>query len=425
MIHSLFVINHSGDVFMEKHWRSIIPRTVMDYFFEAQRQVVKDNKGHEDVPCVIATPHHYLISIYRNGLYFVAVCMSEVPPLFVIEFLHTVVDILEKYFTECNESNIKEHYVVVYELLDEVLDNGYPLATEPNILQELIKPPNIIGNLINTVTGKSNVSSVLPSGQLSNVPWRRADVKYTNNEAYFDIIEEVDAIIDKTGSTVFAEIAGKIECCVRLSGTPDLTLSFINPRLMDDVSFHPCVRLKRWENERILSFVPPDGSFCLMTYHVGCQSAVAIPIYIRHNFFLPKENSQSQTGKIEITVGPRQTMGRVVENLQLSIPMPKFILNCTVTLNQGRATFDPVTKILLWEVGKIDPTKLPNMRGQIHIQSGAVILQSTPSVNVQFTLTQIAISGLKVHRLDMFGENYKPFKGVKYLTKAGNFQIRM
>ena len=35
----------------------------------------------------------------------------------------------------------------------------------------------------------NSVSSVLPSGQLSNVPWRRADVKYTNNEAYFDIVE--------------------------------------------------------------------------------------------------------------------------------------------------------------------------------------------------------------------------------------------
>jgi len=53
-----------------------------------------------------------------------------------------------------------------------------------------------------------SVSSVLPSGQLSNVPWRRADVKYTNNEAYFDLIEEVDAIIDKAGGTVFAEISG-------------------------------------------------------------------------------------------------------------------------------------------------------------------------------------------------------------------------
>lgn len=98
MIHSLFVINHSGDVFMEKHWKSVIPRTVCDYFFEAQRQVhftatliiptesqtqfcffqvVKDNKGHEDVPSIIATPHHYLISIYRNNLFFVSVCMSE------------------------------------------------------------------------------------------------------------------------------------------------------------------------------------------------------------------------------------------------------------------------------------------------------------------------------------------------------------
>jgi AP-3 complex subunit mu len=48
--------------------------------------VVKDNKGHEDVPCVIATPHHYLISIYRNGLYFVAVCMSEGGILFYINY---------------------------------------------------------------------------------------------------------------------------------------------------------------------------------------------------------------------------------------------------------------------------------------------------------------------------------------------------
>lgn len=33
-------------------------------------------------------------------------------------------------------------------------------------------------------------------------------MKYTNNEAYFDIIEEVDAIIDKSGSVISAEIQG-------------------------------------------------------------------------------------------------------------------------------------------------------------------------------------------------------------------------
>lgn len=45
--------------------------------------------------------------------------------------------------------------MVVYELLDEMLDNGFPLATESNILKELIKPPNILRTIANTVTGKS------------------------------------------------------------------------------------------------------------------------------------------------------------------------------------------------------------------------------------------------------------------------------
>lgn len=55
-----------------------------------------------------------------------------------------------------------------------------------------------------------SVSGSLPTGQLSNVPWRRTGVKYANNEAYFDVIEEIDAIIDKSGSTVFGEIQGYV-----------------------------------------------------------------------------------------------------------------------------------------------------------------------------------------------------------------------
>ncbi|CAD1472024.1 unnamed protein product, partial [Heterotrigona itama] len=371
------------DVFMEKHWKSAVARSLCDYFFDQQRRVLSP----EDTPPVIATPHHYLI----------------IPPLFVIEFLHRVVDTFEDYFSECTETIIKENYVVVYELLDEMLDNGFPLATESNILKELIKPPNILRTIANTVTGKSNVSATLPSGQLSNVPWRRTGVKYTNNEAYFDVVEEVDAIIDRTGATVFAEIQGYIDCCIKLSGMPDLTLSFMNPRLFDDVSFHPCVRFKRWESERILSFIPPDGNFRLLSYHIGSQSIVAIPIYVRHNISLKELGG----GRLDITVGPKQTIGRTVENVTLEIPMPKIVLNCTLTPNQGKYSFDPVSKILLWDIGRIDVSKLPNLRGSVH-----------------FTINQLAVSGLKVNRLDMYGEKYKPFKGVKYITKAGKFQIR-
>jgi len=402
---------------MEKHWKSVISRSICDYFFDAQNKA----GAPVDIPPVISTPHHYLISIYRASVFFVAVCMTEVPPLFVIEFLHRVVDTFEDYFNDCSETVIKDNYVVVYELLDEMLDNGFPLATEANILKELIRPPNMLRTVVNTVTGKSNVADTLPTGQLSNIPWRRAGVKYTNNEAYFDVIEEVDAIIDKNGSTVSAEIHGYIDCSVKLTGMPDLTMNFVNPRLFDDTSFHPCVRFKRWESEKILSFVPPDGNFRLLSYHIGSGSVVAIPVYIKHNL----QWQGTSAGKLDITVGPKQTMGRNVEQVKVEVPMPKIVLNCNLTASQGKYSFDPVTKVLVWDIGKIDNTKLPNIRGTVNLVTGATPDGTNPTINVSFTISQMAVSGLKVNRLDMYGEKYKPFKGVKYITKAGRFQVRM
>lgn len=43
-------------------------------------------------------------------------CIITVPPLFVIEFLHRVVDTFEDYFSECSENVVKDNYVVVYEV---------------------------------------------------------------------------------------------------------------------------------------------------------------------------------------------------------------------------------------------------------------------------------------------------------------------
>jgi hypothetical protein len=39
-----------------------------------------------------------------------------VPPLFILEFLHRVMDIFEDSFGECTESTIKENFVIVYEV---------------------------------------------------------------------------------------------------------------------------------------------------------------------------------------------------------------------------------------------------------------------------------------------------------------------
>lgn len=80
---------YCSDVFLEKHWRSVISRSVCDYYLESQRI------NGQDINPVISTPHHYLISIQRGGVSFVAVCKEEISPLFVIEFLHRIVDIFQ------------------------------------------------------------------------------------------------------------------------------------------------------------------------------------------------------------------------------------------------------------------------------------------------------------------------------------------
>lgn len=51
----------------------------------------------------------------------------------------------------------------------------------------------------------------------------------------------------------------------------------------------------------------------------------------------------------------------------IEIPFPKSVLNVTLTPSQGKYSFDPVTKVMTWDVGKIDVTKLPNIRGSVSV----------------------------------------------------------
>lgn len=38
---------------------------------------------------------------------------------------------------------------------------------------------------------------------------------------------------------------------------------------LEDVKFHQCVRLSRFENDRTISYIPPDGEFELMSYRLN------------------------------------------------------------------------------------------------------------------------------------------------------------
>lgn len=50
--------------------------------------------------------------------------------------LNFSLQVFTDYFKELEEESIRDNFVVIYELLDELVDFGYPQFTETKILQE-------------------------------------------------------------------------------------------------------------------------------------------------------------------------------------------------------------------------------------------------------------------------------------------------
>lgn len=48
---------------------------------------------------------------------------------------------------------------------------------------------------------------------------------------------------------------------------------------LEDVKFHQCVRLSRFENDRTISFIPPDGEFELMSYRLNTHVSIVDPSF--------------------------------------------------------------------------------------------------------------------------------------------------
>lgn len=99
------------------------------------------------------------------------------------------------------------------------------------------------------------------------------------------MVESLNLLVSASGNVLRSEILGAIKMKCYLSGMPELRLG-LNDKVMfettgratrgkavemEDVKFHQCVRLSRFENDRTISFIPPDGEFELMSYRLNTQ----------------------------------------------------------------------------------------------------------------------------------------------------------
>jgi len=347
-----------------------------------------------------------------------AVLAKDVAPLFVLEFLNRVANIFSEYFADLNDAVLKDNFITAYQLLEEMNDGGFPFNLEPNILQDMIAVPNIINQTAGMVLGPGNtIKATLPDGTLTRVPWRRSDVKHTTNEIYIDIIDEIDAIIESNGSMTTSRISGSIMVDCQLSGVPDLVLKFQNSGIMEDVSFHPCVLINRWEREQAMAFVPPDGKFRLMEFR--SKGNIMMPIYVQPHILFSEG-----TGSLSVMVGTKQVTDKIIEDIMVRIPFPNNCSGITLTSKVGTVDCDENTKVVTWRIKSLGPKQgAPVLEGTFAWDLETVPVK--PLISVGFTVNTWSASGLKVDSLTLLNESYNHFKGVKSITKGGNIQIRL
>ena len=75
--------------------------------------------------------------IKHSNVYIVATTRKNSNIVMLFTFLHRICQVMKEYL-KVEEESIRDNSVMCYELMDEMIDFGYPQTTDAKILQEYI-----------------------------------------------------------------------------------------------------------------------------------------------------------------------------------------------------------------------------------------------------------------------------------------------
>ncbi|KAL0576562.1 sporulation-induced protein [Marasmius crinis-equi] len=423
MISAFFIFNQKGEVLISRLYRTDFKRSIADVF---RIQVVSNSDVRSPIITLGSTSFFH---VRINNLYVVAVTKNNANAALVFEFCYRFINICKSYFGKIDEESIKNNFVLIYELIDEINDFGYPQNSEIDTLKTYITTESVVS------AASVEDSSKITAQATGATSWRRGDVKYKKNEAFVDVVEVVNLSMSAKGNILRADVDGHIQMRAYLSGTPECKFG-LNDKLvidrndkgtisdaveLDDCQFHQCVRLNDFDADRSISFIPPDGEFELMKYRA--TSNVKLPLRVIATI------TEIGTTKVsyDVTVKTNFHNKLSATGVVLRIPTPLNTTNVECQVATGKAKYVPAENVVIW--------KIPRMQGgQECTFSAAAELTSTttrqvwarPPIDVDFQVLMFTASGLIVRFLKVFEKNnYQSIKWVRYLTKAnGSYQIR-
>lgn len=274
--------------------------------------------------------------------------------------------------------------------------------------------------------------------------WRRADVKYRKNEAFVDVIENVNLLMSNKGTVLRADVDGQILMRAYLSGMPECKFG-LNDKLvldrkrdrtdapssagdggdssasgsgagaveLDDCQFHQCVKLNKYDTDRSISFTPPDGEFELMRCAEtrSCSKIDVRPL--NHDLHAPPHRYRSTTNvnipfkvhpiveeigksRVEYTVhlkanfDPKLTGSNVV----MRIPTPPNTTSVKCEVGFGKAKWVSSDNAIVWKIPRIQGMSDASLQAEATLSQVTVRKAwSRPPIEMDFQVLMLTASG--------------------------------
>jgi AP-2 complex subunit mu-1 len=435
MASSIVLINIKGEVLIYRGYKYDVTRQET---MEFTKKIIATKESKEK-PIVLMSGVSY-IHILEGEILLLATTKSNTNPAMIINFLYSFVNICKSYFQKFDEASIKNNFVLIYELLDEIMDYGYPQITDPNLLKKYITQGGFKSDFETNLKLVEAITAI--SGQVS---WRQPNIIHKENEVWIDVIENTNLLLSKSGELIKSEVMGTISVRSNLSGWPECKFG-MNDKLqlnqnsssnknnnnrgisIEDIRFHQCVRLSDFNRDRTITFIPPDGIFDLMTYRVS--ENVIIPFKIFCNIIetpFPDNKAIPQSIDLDLSVKALFDKLYFAENVVVKIPIPKNATNVKTNSSLGKAKYESDKGAIIWRIKKIFGDKDCKLKCEIQLLS---VKDPQPwskaPISMEFNIPMFTSTGLRVRYLKITDKSgYVPHKWIRYVTKAGDFQFRI
>lgn len=184
---------------------------------------------------------------------------------------------------------------------------------------------------------------------------------------------------------------------------------------------HPFIlALRRWQRDKVLSFVPPDGRFTLMEYRylpptsksLSAPSAqVPVPFILK-----PVVTIEEDGGSFNVSLTSRLST-RLFDEVVVEFYLGDGSSGVNCTTSHGTSwSFDSRTSKVRWDLKNFPPSGTHSLRGS-WVSSNKYPRPAT-AFRVKYDITKYSYSSIKIDQLRMSGETYKPFKGFRANSKG-------